>query len=213
MQQQLVVLARWPAAGRCKHRLADSCGSTDAAARVQAALTRHTLAVARAWAGSSGTALTLAVDGLGPQARRRWAQALRVQHCCNQGGGNLGCRMQRQLQRGFNGGAERVVLIGSDLPQLERGDLRAAFRALRDTPLVLGPARDGGYWLIGCTRAGFELAGAALMSGISWGSNQVLVETERQAATLALPVTRLRQQNDLDNRADLLPWLRRTAAP
>ena len=191
MQQQLVVLARWPAAGRCKRRLAASCGSTDAAARVQAALTRHTLAVARAWAGSSGTALTLAVDGLGP----------------------LGCRMQRQLQRGFNGGAERVVLIGSDLPQLERGDLRAAFRALRDTPLVLGPARDGGYWLIGCTRAGFELAGAALMSGISWGSNQVLVETERQAATLALPVTRLRQQNDLDNRDDLLPWLRRTAAP
>ena len=210
MRRQLVVLARWPAAGRCKRRLARSCGSTASAARVQAALSRHTLAVAVAWARRNGVALTLAVDGLGPRARRRWARTLDVPHSCSQGGGGLGLRMQRQLLQSFRSGAEQVVLIGSDLPRLEAADLGAAFQALADAPLVLGPADDGGYWLIGLTRAGFAQAGAALMGGLSWGGSQVLADTERRAAALALAVRRLRPQNDVDTRADLLPWWRRS---
>ena len=213
MRRQLVVLARWPAAGRCKRRLAQSCGSAPAAARVQAALTLHTLAVAMAWAGNSEAGLTLAVDGLGARARRRWAAALGVEHSCSQGGGGLGSRMQRQLLRSFNGGADQVVLIGSDLPGLESADLDAAFGALADAPLVLGPAADGGYWLIGLNRAGFARAGAALMCGPRWGGEHVLADTELRAASMALPAVHLRQQNDLDCRADLAPWLRRAPRP
>ena len=206
--RQLVVLARWPAPGRCKRRLARSCGSAAAAARVQGALTSHTLAAAQLAAGRSQAQLLLAADGLGPRARRRWARQLGLEQCREQGSGNLGCRMQRQLRLAFAAGAGQVVLIGTDLPGLEPHDLCDAFAALEQGPLVLGPARDGGYWLLGLNRAGFAAAGAQLMSGIPWGSAAVLASTLDRAEALGLPVRLLRCQSDLDTSADLAPWIR-----
>ena len=94
---QLVVLARWPAPGRCKRRLASSLGA-EAAARVQARLTGHTLAVARQLARQLGIELVLAVDGLAPRAARRLGDQLGVGRIVLQGGGGLGVRMQRQFR-------------------------------------------------------------------------------------------------------------------
>jgi glycosyltransferase A (GT-A) superfamily protein (DUF2064 family) len=102
-----------------------------------------------------------------------------------------------------------VVLIGTDLPGLEPGDLEQAFAQLNQAPVVLGPALDGGYWLIGFNRGGFLKGSRRLMSGIAWGSDQVLQQSLKQAALLALPVALLRQQSDLDTAASLSPWLRR----
>jgi len=101
------------------------------------------------------------------------------------------------------------VLIGTDLPGLEPGDLEQAFAQLNQAPVVLGPACDGGYWLIGFNRVGFLGGSRRLMSGIAWGSDQVLQQSLKQAAELALPVALLRQQSDLDTAASLRPWLRR----
>ena len=213
--RQLVVLARWPAPGRCKRRLAASIGSIARAAAVQRQLTDHTLAVAARAAASCPAQLSLAVDGLGPRASRRWQQQLQASSGCPslqlvpQGSGNLGCRMHGQLRRCFAAGAEQVVLIGTDLPGLEPGDLEQAFAQLNQAPVVLGPACDGGYWLIGFNRDGFLEGSRRLMSGIAWGSDQVLQQSLKQAAELALPVALLRQQSDLDTAASLRPWLRR----
>lgn len=208
-----MVLARWPAAGRCKRRLAADLGSATRAAAVQRQLTHHTLHTAAAAAAASGAQLRLAVDGLGPRALRRWGQALAREDIAAtllpQGRGGLGCRMQRLWRLGFGGGAEQVVLIGSDLPGLERGDLERAFTALEEQPLVLGPASDGGYWLIGVNRAGFGQAGAALMAGIPWGGDQVLATTLERARQRQLQPALLRPLSDLDTRAALGPWLRR----
>lgn len=210
-----MVMARWPAPGRCKRRLAAGIGSTQRAALIQARLTSHTLHIAAA--ASRDAQLRLAVDGLAPAALRRWQRALRSHAAlpagCRlqlrpQGGGSLGCRMQRQLREAFRGGAERVVLIGTDLPGLECRDLSDALTLLRRDPLVLGPAADGGYWLIGINRAGFRRAGARLMSGIAWGGPEVLAQTLAQAQRLQLAVTLLRQQRDLDVAADLAAWTR-----
>jgi rSAM/selenodomain-associated transferase 1 len=206
--RQLVVLARWPAPGRCKGRLARSCGSAPAAARVQAALTVHTLAAARLAAERCQARVVLAVDGLGDRARRRWGRQLGIEHVRHQGRGCLGCRMQRQLRLAFGEGADQVVLIGSDLPGLEGADLEQAFSVLENGPLVLGPAEDGGYWLIGLNRAGQHRAGAQLMSGIPWGTAAVLESTLERASALELPGRLLRRQADLDNRTDMTPWLR-----
>lgn len=213
-----MVMARWPAPGRCKRRLAAGCGSSQRAAAIQARLTSHTLLVAAAAAASRGVQLCLAVDGLGPTARRRWQRGIlrdaalpadcRLQ-LRGQGGGSLGCRMQQQLLQGFRGGAERVVVIGTDLPGLECRDLTGALALLRSDPLVIGPAADGGYWLIGMNRSGFQRAGARLMSGIAWGGPEVLAQTLAQAELLQLPVALLRQQRDLDEAADLAAWRRR----
>ncbi len=209
--RQLVVLARWPAPGRCKRRLAASCGSASQAAAMQRRLSWHTLRTSAAAAKRCDAALVLAATGLGPRALQRWGQQLHHDapplDLQLQGGGNLGCRMQRQLRRGFARGSQQVVLIGSDLPDLQSSDLMQAFAQLEQQPLVLGPASDGGYWLIGLTRNGFERCGPALMSGIPWSSNQVLTTTVQRADALALPVALLREQNDLDQQSALEPWL------
>ena len=207
----LVVMARWPAPGRCKTRLARHTGRL-AAAQIQRQLTQHNLAVSGRWSQRHQHKLLMAVDGLGPRGLRRWQGQLQALapgvQLEQQGGGNLGCRMQRQLQRAFQAGAERVIVIGTDLPALETSDLDAAAEALLRTPLVLGPARDGGYWLIGLNRSGFRRAGSRLMSGIPWGSDQVLQRSLAAAAAHQLPAVLLRQQNDLDEPSDLEDWLR-----
>lgn len=210
-------MARWPAPGRCKRRLARSCGSSQRAATIQARLTSHTLRVAAAAAAGVGGQLHLAVDGLGPGALRRWQRAMQRQgewvlegriRLTAQGRGNLGCRMQRQLCRGFASGARQVVLIGTDLPGLECRDLTTALALLQRDRLVIGPATDGGYWLIGLNRAGFRRVGARLMSGIAWGGPAVLAQTLEQADRLGIPAALLRPQRDLDDHADLVVWRR-----
>jgi rSAM/selenodomain-associated transferase 1 len=209
--RQLVVLARWPAAGRCKSRLAAGLGR-QGAAEIQRRLTQHTLATCREWRGRQGGAggagagrqLVLAVDGLAPRAARRWGEGLGADRCLLQGGGGLGSRLQRQLQRAWREGAGQVVLIGSDLPTLALGDLELAFAGLNSAPLVLGAAADGGYWLIGLSRP----AAAELFCGIPWGSDQVLAATLAAAARLGLAPLLLEVRSDLDRPADLLPWRR-----
>jgi rSAM/selenodomain-associated transferase 1 len=118
-----------------------------------------------------------------------------------QGGGGLGLRMQRQFALGFAQGYRAIVLVGSDLPRLAASDLQQAFAALQRQPLVLGPADDGGYWLIGLQRPA-----AALFAGIDWGGSQVLAQTLAQARRLALPFSLLDYQADLDRACDLVPW-------
>ena len=213
--RQLVVLARWPGPGRCKRRLAATIHSSSRAAAVQRQLTDHTLAVVARAAASCPAQLSLAVDGLGPRASRRWQQQLQASIGCPslrlqpQNSGNLGCRMHGQLRRCFAAGAEQVVLIGTDLPGLEPGDLEQAFVQLNQAPVVVGPAIDGGYWLIGFNRAGFLKGSRRLMSGIAWGTDQVLRQSLDQAGQLALPVALLREQSDLDTAVSLRPWLQR----
>ncbi|CAK6695578.1 hypothetical protein BBFGKLBO_01875 [Synechococcus sp. CBW1107] len=193
-------MARWPAAGRCKSRLGKGIGLVGAA-RIQRRLSEHTLATARRLGGPE---LVLAVSGLGPRGARRWGHSLGAHRAVLQGEGGLGSRMARQLARAFGEGARQVLLIGTDLPLLERADLEAGFSALAGSALVLGPASDGGYWLIG-------LKGhrPSLLSGIPWGSADVLHRTLERAAAEGLETALLAQRSDLDRALDLEPWLGR----
>ena len=197
---QLIVMARWPAPGRCKRRLAQELGAARAA-QIQARLTVHTLAAAREARQGHGLELVLAVEGLGSRAARRWGQAHGADRTVLQGRGALGLRMQRQFQRAAREGASQVVLIGSDLPQLEASDLSAAFTVLGQRRGVLGPALDGGYWLIGLRRPEPEL-----LAGIDWGSALVLEQTVAAMARRGLEPELLSRRGDLDWARDLLPW-------
>lgn len=206
MSCQLVVLARWPVPGRCKRRLAAGIGRARAAA-VQRQLTGHTLACCRAIPlDASQPEIVLAADPLGDRAVRHWAAALGADRGVRQGPGSLGLRMARQLQRAFREGAGQVVLIGSDLPQLQPSDLAAAFQALNQAPLVLGPAHDGGYWLIGCSCQAPAMLTAQLFSGMPWGTDQVLARTLAASRRLGLEPALLASRADLDDPADLTAW-------
>ncbi len=202
------MLARWPAPGRCKSRLVPGVGRARAAA-IQARLTQHGLAAAAearralvaAGGHGGGLELVLAASGLGPRAARRWGRRLGVDRVVAQGSGSLGLRLQRQLLRGCREGAAAVVLIGSDLPALAAEDLLEALRALEHRALVLGPAADGGYWLIGRRRATPQL-----FTGIDWGSDRVLAQTLELAGQAGLDAALLAERHDLDRPADLDPW-------
>ncbi|MCP9929911.1 TIGR04282 family arsenosugar biosynthesis glycosyltransferase [Cyanobium sp. AMD-g] len=204
------MLARWPAPGRCKSRLVPGVGRARAAA-IQTRLTQHGLAaaaearrsLAAAAVGGHGgrVELVLAASGLGARAAARWGRLLGVDRVVAQGSGSLGLRLQRQLLRGSREGAAAVVLIGSDLPALAAEDLVEAFRALEHGALVLGPAGDGGYWLIGRRQATPQL-----FTGIDWGSDRVLAQTLELARQAGLAPTLLAERHDLDRPADLDPW-------
>ena len=193
-------MARWPAPGRCKSRLAVGVGIQRAAC-IQSRLNHHLAAVIAAAAARLEIEPVLAVSGLAPRAACRWGEVLGLERVVLQGRGSLGLRLQRQVQRSLREGAEQVILIGSDLPDLDPQDLITAFGALQRSPLVLGPASDGGYWLLGLRRSC-----PSLFCGITWGSDRVLAQTLEAARSAGLAVEPLGERSDLDRPADLLRW-------
>lgn len=115
-----------------------------------------------------------------------------------QRGGSLGERMQSAFEDLFALGYRDAILVGSDVPTIRTADIRRACRALRRGVVVLGPADDGGYYLIG-----LRTVVPTLFTGIAWGSPDVLRQTEAAAARAGLEVVRLAPRYDVDTPADL----------
>jgi len=121
--------------------------------------------------------------------------------------GDLGMRMQQAFERAFQTGAQRVVMIGTDCPEVNVTDIHAAWEALSQHDLVLGPAEDGGYWLIGMKQPQPEL-----FNGIHWSTGSVLAETTARAQQLRLRYQLLRTLSDVDTKADWDAYLARHSA-
>jgi rSAM/selenodomain-associated transferase 1 len=121
-----------------------------------------------------------------------------------QEGVDLGARMARAFDRAFVDGARRVAIIGGDVPAVSRATVRQAFRSLRGHDVVLGPARDGGYYLLALSHPR-----PALFRGIAWGSSSVLAATLKKAAGLAVRL--LEPLTDIDTLEDLRTEWRRLA--
>jgi len=202
---QLVVLARRPGPLQGKTRLRGRLGA-ETCGRLQARLLDHTLRVADGWAATTGGTVRLQLAGAGPRCCGR--QPWRHWRATPQGQGGLGLRLQRALVLARRHGDGAVVLIGADLPDLAVQDLLNAGELLQRRPLVLGPATDGGYWLLGvAATVPSAVVGGRLLGGIGWGGDQVLATTLARAAGLGLAVGLLRQATDLDRPDDLKPWL------
>ena len=114
-----------------------------------------------------------------------------------QGQGELGERLRNAFRDGFKNGAERVVIIGSDAPDVCREDIKEAFAALAERDVILGPAEDGGYWLIG-----LRSEQGRLFEEISWSSDSVLAETVARAKESKLKVHLLHILSDIDTVED-----------
>ena len=202
----LVVMTRWPASGRCKRRLAGSLGAA-AAAGIQARLISHTLTVAQSLARHEQLRLHIAISGAGPRARHRWLASIPEASISAQSRGDLGQRMRREVLRARSAhpGAP-VMLIGTDLPDLSPRDLMRAMELLHYSPLVLGPSKDGGYWLLGL---GAATPGAPswLFHSIPWGCDSVFRLTWERACLRGLTPARLDARNDIDHLEDLEAWM------
>jgi rSAM/selenodomain-associated transferase 1 len=114
-----------------------------------------------------------------------------------QEGQDLGERMANAFARSFESGMEKVVLIGTDCPRLQSNHLNQAFEALTHSDLVVGPATDGGYYLIGMNRRADYL-----FEGISWSTSQVLSQTLNVASQHGLTTTLLHELDDIDTQED-----------
>ncbi|MCL4177247.1 MAG: TIGR04283 family arsenosugar biosynthesis glycosyltransferase [Verrucomicrobia bacterium] len=196
----LVVFTRYPLPGRAKTRLIPLLGAGPAAS-LQRKMTEQTVHVARCLSARKGVRVEIRFDGASTRAMRHWlGSGLRLR---SQGEGDLGQRIARGFDTAFASGNQQVVVIGTDSPELDPSLLAQAFGALEQSDLVLGPARDGGYYLIGLNRSA-----PGLFGGIPWGTEQVLSATLSCAARLGLRHALLPALDDVDRPTDLPVWER-----
>jgi uncharacterized protein len=200
---RILIFAKAPVPGLAKTRLIPALGATGAA-EVQAELLRRTLAEA------SGAALAPVTCWCAPDPSHplfgQLAEAFSIE-LRGQSGADLGERMHQALAETLAetlATSPAAILLGCDIPTLQARHLRAALEALEQgLDAVLGPAEDGGYWLIGLRRPA-----AALFEGIPWGSDQVLTITRQRLRGLGWRWQELETLWDLDRPADLERWRR-----
>jgi len=195
---QLIIFTRFPVPGEAKTRLIPALGA-EGAADLQRQMTEHTVAQAR----KTGEQIEIRWTGGAEDQLRDWlGEDLRY---AEQGGGDLGERMARAFEDHFNAGAERpegsgckqVVIVGCDSPSNHWKNICKSFQWLETSDCVIGPARDGGYYLIGLTRPMPEL-----FENIEWGTERVLEQTLLVAT--CDPVL-LPELDDVDFPADIPP--------
>ena len=108
--------------------------------------------------------------------------------------------MRKIFEESFQNGYRRVVMIGSDAPEMDRRTVRRAFRQLRSRPAVFQPTVDGGYALVGMSRM------LDVFSGIPWSTAAVMAKTRRRLGILRVRHTELPESYDIDTAGDLARW-------
>jgi rSAM/selenodomain-associated transferase 1 len=190
-RRALVVIAKEPVPGAVKTRLAPVLGA-DGAARAAAAMLQDTVAVmaqvdAEPW-----------VCFAPPDARGRMARLTPGCRLLAQVEGDLGDRLAGCFAALLGSGAERVVIVGADTPHAPPATYEVAFALLEQVDVVLGPAADGGYYLVGAKAALPEL-----FVGVPMGTDEVLRVTIQRAARRRLRVGTVPLLRDLDRLEDL----------
>lgn len=182
----IALFAKFPRAGKAKTRLAPLLGE-EGAAQLHRKLVERTLATMR----ESG--LPFAVHYTGAPAAEFAAWLGGEVPLVEQGEGDLGARLERV--------EAPAILLGADIPELSAQHLREAASALEEVPVVIGPAIDGGYYLLGFTQAIPEL-----WRDMAWGTERVLKETEARLRALNVPYRKLGELGDCDRPEDLAKW-------
>ncbi len=195
MKAALIVFTRLPEAGTTKTRLIPPLGSEGAAA-LQRRLTLHHVGRAAAFA-MTRPEMALIVAHAGGTAREM-SDWLGPRRFVPQTPGDLGQRLLAAISRAHRGGAAKILVTGSDCPDLRESHLAEAIAALDAVDLVLAPAADGGYTMIGLRRPE-----PRLFESMPWGGPAVLETTLERARELGFSVRLLETLRDIDEAADL----------
>jgi rSAM/selenodomain-associated transferase 2/rSAM/selenodomain-associated transferase 1 len=205
-RRKLIVFTRHPRPGEVKTRMIPLLGEEGAAA-LHRVMTEHTMGWARELAARSATSLEVCFaagkkDSASAEGSiRQWLGRDLI--CRPQAPGDLGQRMACAFRRAFAEGAGRVAIVGTDCPGITASLAGEAFDALAGHDLVLGPALDGGYYLIGLRK----FAGP-LFAEIPWGTSGVLDTTLGAAREAGLSCRLLEPLPDVDRPEDIGVWRR-----
>lgn len=196
LDQSILLFARYPVPGRAKTRLIPALGVAGAA-RLHRRMTEAVVCEARKFRAShSASGFRMSFTGGGRRDFRAWLGCdvpLR-----RQVSGDLGRRMRRAFEMEFANSANRVAAVGADVPGVTAGLMAQAMAMLDGHDVVIGPARDGGYWLLGMKRTIPEL-----FDGIEWGGDQVFDQTLEICELRNLAVGLLPTLSDVDRPEDL----------
>ena len=162
-QNLLLIFTRNPELGKCKTRLAATVGD-QAALDIYIFLIKHTYDITKNVDSNKQVyySTEIAENDL-------WDTNFEKKQ---QKGDNLGERMKMAFEQGFAHGYKNIIIIGSDMYDLNTQDLDIAFSKLENNDLVIGPAQDGGYYLLGMKKMH-----AAVFENKNWGTNTVLIDT------------------------------------
>jgi uncharacterized protein len=191
----LIVFTRYPAAGKVKTRLIPALGEEGAAA-LHKKMAEHTISQVRALQRLAACDLEVWFVGGDLALMQGWlGEDLRYQL---QPDGDLGDRMRLSFQSIFDRGYKKAAIVGTDCPGLTTKILAQSFDALEDNSIALGPAIDGGYYLIG-----LQYLIPELFTGITWSNANVLQDTLKIATDLGIVPTLLPYLADIDLPQDL----------
>ncbi|MCC3414735.1 MULTISPECIES: TIGR04282 family arsenosugar biosynthesis glycosyltransferase [unclassified Microcoleus] len=196
ISEKLIVFTRYPEAGKAKTRLIPVLGKTGAA-NLHRLMAQKAIARALSLQNSRRLSVEIHHTGGNQQQMQDWLGTDIIYQ--NQIDGDLGAKMTAAFQKSFNSGVDKAAIIGTDCPDLKAEIMAQAFDKLSQHDLVLGPATDGGYYLIGLRRSIPEL-----FSGIKWGTSEVFSSTQAIAQNLDLNIAYLPTLADIDLPEDLL---------
>ncbi len=198
MDSKIIIFTRYPEPGKTKTRLIPALGA-DGAARLYRQMAEHTVRVARKLIETRGVSLEVRYNGAAKDTMSSWlGDDLTYRE---QTGNDLGDRMWLAFRDAFDDGFTRVVIVGCDCPGISTDILDAAVERLTNWDLVLGPANDGGYYLMGLQKPHQEL-----FRNVAWGTDRVLGETVGIARYLQLSVIFVSALDDVDRPEDLLKF-------
>lgn len=187
-RELLLIFTRNPELGKVKKRLAFSIGDA-AALKVYRHLLQHTLEITRNLQVEKWVCYSEEIPEEDIWPKENFSKKL-------QQGKDLGERMENAFRSGFEAGFSKIIIVGSDLYDLKKVDLEMAFLNLQKSEVVIGPATDGGYYLLG-----LKSLPPNIFRNKSWGSNTVLNDTLDDLENAR--VNQLEPRNDIDRLEDL----------
>lgn len=199
-RQVLILFTRYPVPGNAKTRLIPVLGAL-AAARLQRCMTESVANYALRLADTLGVMPVVSFDGGSVKQMTDWLGPAFTY--CRQSPGDLGRRMTEAFAATCTKEVAKTVLAGSDIPGLTDSLLVEAFQALDSSEVVLGPAADGGYYLIGMKRPVRKRLLPHIFAGISWSTATVLAETIGILDSLQVSYATLPTLRDIDRPEDL----------
>lgn len=184
----LIIFTRNPELGKVKTRLAVSVGDSSAL-EIYKFLLNHTVSITKKLNVNKQVHYSAKVRN-----NDLWDESVYTKKL--QSGEDLGIKMNYAFQQGFEDGFNNIIIIGSDMYDMSQQDLEEAFLALQNHDYVIGPAKDGGYYLIGMKKLN-----PTLFRNKNWGTNTVLKDTLKNLKNESLKI--LPQLNDVDNYLDI----------